>query len=234
MIIIKEEYQKNNYLRANEGYSLRNKNIEYKTLVIHTTNGRANSSIGAERNFLIMSKDVSAHYLVSKTGDTFQLLNPAEYVAWHTGKTFTPDTANPSAIGVEVHFSPLEGFWNGLMWEEITRLARTYPGLNPQMHRSIAAPAGRKIDPSGVTDAGFAHWKKMRLTPYKIYTTTTRANIRKSVTRDSAVVTTLEAGTPVMSFDADIFFGETINGVSRWRYAVGLGYIFEPLLKARS
>jgi len=234
MIIIKEEYQKNKHLKPNEGYSLRNKSIEYKTLVIHTTNGRANSSIEAERNFLIMSKDVSAHYLVSKTGDTFQLLDPKEYMAWHTGKTFTPDTANPSAIGVEVHFSPLEGFWNGLMWEEITKLANFNPKLSPVMHRQIAAPAGRKIDPSGVTDAGFAHWKKMRFLPYTMYYTTSRANIRQSATRYSKVVVTLEANTPVMSFDGDIFFGENINGISRWRYAVGLGYIFEPLLKARS
>lgn len=233
MIIIKEEYQKNNHLKPNEGYSLRNKTIEYKTLVIHTTNGRANTSIEAERNFLIKSKDVSAHYLVSKAGETFQLLNPREYTAWHTGKTFTPDTANPSSIGVEVHFSPLEGFWNGLMWEEVTRLANAYPILNPLMHRQIAAPAGRKIDPSGVTDTAFTHWKKMRLLSYKIYYTTTRANIRQSATRDSAVITTLEENTPVMSFDADIFFGESIGGISRWRYAVGLGYIFEPLLRAR-
>jgi N-acetyl-anhydromuramyl-L-alanine amidase AmpD len=184
-----------------------------------------------ELNFLLRSPDVSAHYLVSKRGEIVQMLDPLNYMAWHTGRTRDiTKYGNPHAIGVEVHFTPGEGFWTGEMWMGITEIARKFPLLERVTHRYIATPAGRKIDPSGVTDEFFAYWAKHFLRPFSIYKTMTRTNVRKNPTRNSQVITTLTEGTSVFSFNGDVVFGEEINGNNRWRYVLGLGYIYEPLL----
>ena len=231
MITIKPEYQKNNKLPPGTGYSQRSPTLTYHSLVIHTTNGRAGSSFSAELNYLITSPDVSAHYIVSKTGEIVQMLEPANYMAWHTGRTKDiTKYGNPHAIGVEVHFSPLEGMWTGEMWDAITELARKYITLEKVTHREIATPPGRKIDPSGISDEGFAYWKKNYPRPYSIYKATTRVNIRERPTRDSKILATINQDASVFSFNGDVVFGEEIDGSNRWRYVNCCGYVFEPLL----
>jgi N-acetyl-anhydromuramyl-L-alanine amidase AmpD len=231
MIIIKPEYQKNNKLPEGTGYSQRNPSLRYNSLVIHTTNGRAGSSFEAELNFLINSPDVSAHYIVSKSGTIVQMLDPTNYMAWHTGKT-TDITkyGNPHAIGVEVHFSPSEGIWTGEMWDAITELARKYFELEKVTHRQIATPPGRKIDPSGITDVAFDYWKKNYLRPYSIYKANTRLNIREQPTKSSKILATIDTNVTLFSFNGDIVFGDEIEGNNRWRYVNCFGYVYEPLL----
>lgn len=159
------------------------------------------------------------------------MLDPLNFMAWHTGRTRDINKyGNPHAIGVEVHFTPGEGFWTGEMWEGITAIARKYPLLERVTHRYIAIPTGRKIDPSGVTDEFFAYWASNILRPYSMYRTSVRTNVRKSPTRNSQVVTTLSENASVFSFNGDVVFGEEIADSNRWRYALGLGYIYEPLL----
>ena len=159
------------------------------------------------------------------------MLEPARFMAWHTGRTRDiTKYGNPHAIGVEVHFTPGEGFWTGEMWMGITTLARNFPTLERVTHRYIATPPGRKIDPSGVTDEFFAYWAKNFLRPYGVYRTTTRTNVRKNPTRNSQVITTLEEEATTFSFHGDVVIGEEIAGNNRWRYVLGLGYIYEPLL----
>jgi hypothetical protein len=159
------------------------------------------------------------------------MLEPAHYMAWHTGRTRDLNKyGNPHAIGVEVHFTPGEGFWTGEMWLGITTLARKYPSLEKVTHRYIAIPKGRKIDPSGASDEFFTHWAQNFLRPHSIHKTVTRTNVRKTPTRNSQIITTLSEGASVFSFSEDVVLGEEIAGNNRWRYALGLGYIFEPLL----
>lgn len=159
------------------------------------------------------------------------MLDPLHYMAWHTGRTRDiTKYGNPHAIGVEVHFTPREGFWTGEMWMGITEIARKFPLLERVTHRYIAVPKGRKIDPSGVNDEFFAYWSRHFLRPYGLYRTNTRTNIREKPTRHSTVVTTLPEGSSLFSFNGDVVIGEEISGNNRWRYALGLGYVFEPLL----
>jgi N-acetyl-anhydromuramyl-L-alanine amidase AmpD len=234
MITIKPEYQKNNKLPPGTGYSPRSQTLPYSSLVIHTTNGKAGSSFNAELNYLINSPDVSAHYIVSKTGDIVQMLDPMKFMAWHTGKTKDiTKYGNPHAIGVEVHFSPSEGVWTGEMWDAITELARLYIRLEKVTHRGIAIPPGRKIDPSGISDDGFNYWAKNFHRPYSIYKATSNANIRESPTRDSKILATIKQDATVFSFNGDVVFGESIDENNRWRFVNSLGYIYEPLLATK-
>lgn len=155
-------------------------------------------------------------------------------MAWHTGRTKDiTKYGNPHAIGVEVHFTPGEGIWNGNMWDAITQLARKFIKLERVTHREIATPPGRKIDPSGVTDEGFLYWRANLHRPYIIYEPTTRVNMRERPTRNSKILATIEQTSSVFSFNGDIVFGEEIDGTNRWRFVNNLGYIFEPLLVAK-
>jgi len=159
------------------------------------------------------------------------MLDPTNYMAWHTGKTTDMTKyGNPHAIGVEVHFSPSEGIWTGEMWDAITELARKYFELEKVTHRRIATPPGRKIDPSGITDAGFAYWKKNYLRPYSIYKANTRLNIREQPTKSSKVLATIDTNVSLYSLNGDIVFGDEIDGNNKWRYVNCFGYVYEPLL----
>jgi N-acetylmuramoyl-L-alanine amidase CwlA len=162
------------------------------------------------------------------------MLDPINYMAWHTGKTKDiTKYGNPHAIGVEVHFSPSEGIWTGEMWDAITELARKFIMQEKVTHREIATPPGRKIDPSGISDEGFAYWKKNFHRPYSIYSAVTRSNIRQQPTKSSKIITTIDEGATVFSFNGDVVFGDQIDNSNRWRYVNSLGYIFEPLLASK-
>ena len=168
---------------------------------------------------MINSPDVSAHYIVSKSGQIVQILDPLNFMAWHTGKTTNlTKYGNPHAIGVEVHFTPGEGVWTGEMWDAITELARKYITLEKVTHRQIATPPGRKIDPSGITDDGFAYWKKNFHRPYSLYSSTNRVNLREQPSTKAKILATLEVNTKVYSINGDIVFGEEVNVSNRWRY----------------
>lgn len=141
-------HQKNLICPPGTGYSLRNQKSPYKSFVVHTTNGKQNSSSAAELEFLVRSPNVSAHFFVSKVGEVFQILDPENYTAWHAGEVSKESYSNSFSIGVEVHFTPQELYWNGYMWAGLTSLVRAYPGLELVTHRQIARPLGRKVDPS--------------------------------------------------------------------------------------
>lgn len=159
------------------------------------------------------------------------MLEPKSFMAWHTGRTKDiTKYGNPHAIGVEVHYTPGEGFWTGEMWDAITYLARVYMTLEKVTHREIAIPSGRKIDPSGITDDGFSYWRKNYHRPYSIYSANVRSNVREKPTRNSKIIGTVEKGATLYSINGDVTIGESIDGVDRWRYVNCAGYVFEPLL----
>lgn len=229
-MITRHSPQKNQLLLSGQGYSSRNPSTEYQTIVIHTTNGRIGTKFDNEVRYLLQSHEVSAHYVVSKSGEIVQILDPQHFVAWHTGKTAEARHGNLYAIGVEVHYTQGEGPWTGYMWDAITEIARLYPNCEVVTHRGVAVPKGRKIDPSGVSDYWFDFWKANRNRAYSLYTTKYRTNVREKSTTDSPIVTTLPEGFTVFSYDNDVVNGQTLNGSSSWRYVLGLGFIHEPLL----
>lgn len=213
------------------GYSLRSPNLPYRSLVVHSTNGRVGTKFENEVNYLINSLDVSSHYIVSKTGIIVQMLEPSRFMAWHTGSTEdVMKYGNPHAIGVEVHYTPGEGMWTGKMWEAITFLARKYEKLEKVTHRDIAVPKGRKIDPSGVTNESFAYWAVNYKSPYLMYTPKTKVNVREKPTTQSKILGTVNTDLPVFSFTADVTAGESVDGSTNWRFVNCTGYILDTLL----
>jgi N-acetyl-anhydromuramyl-L-alanine amidase AmpD len=136
------------------GYSKRNPYPATYSIILHTTNGRKNSSYTAEESFLFMSENVSAHFLVGKNGEITQLL-PTYLAAWHSGVTFNPLYGNNNTIGIEMHFTPGEKV-SDTQINTCHRLCQCLSDFvlirDVQSHRTVAKPKGRKIDPSNMSD----------------------------------------------------------------------------------
>ena len=141
------------------GYGPKRMRQNIKTIIIHTTGGRKGSSFAQEKNFLLHSRRVSAHFLVGKEGQVAQIL-PVEYVAWHAGETINNKKyGNEVSIGIECHLTFGEQ-WTDKMRAALTdlckQLVRQYDIEHIATHRE-AAP-GRKIDPLYWDDADFKLW----------------------------------------------------------------------------
>lgn len=216
-------------LKPGQGYSLRTGNSPYKSFVVHTTNGAANSRSEAELAFLVNSPNVSAHYLIGKDGTIYQVLDPVHYVAWHAGEVSRDAYANLNSIGVEVHFTPKEVNWSGYMYAGLTRLARIHKGLELVTHRFIARPAGRKIDPSGFTDAQFSKWSKSLEQPYKIAKLQVNCNVRSLPEFGNNIIAVYPKGSTVV-IEAIGTEGAVYNNNNLWYNCNWLGYIHASLL----
>ena len=145
------------------GYDLRSPGTKPSGIVVHTTNGHVGTAFSAEAGYLCNAAAVSAHYLVGKAGEVVAFLAPGPYRAWHAGNARL-FWGNDETIGIECHFTP------GEEWTEAQRAALTalvqslmadfaIPNTRIAAHRAVALPPGRKIDPSGWSDADFATWR---------------------------------------------------------------------------
>lgn len=219
-------------LQPGQGYSLRQGNSPYKTFVVHTTNGAQGSKSEAELNFLVKSVNVSAHFLIGKDGTIYQILDPARYVAWHAGEVSKDIYNNYNSIGVEVHYTPKELYWTGEMLAGLTRLARVYKDLERVTHRFIARPVGRKIDPSGMTDAQFHNWSKLLNEPYSLASLKLNANIRSVPKFGNNIVTVYPEKTTVV-VSRDPVEGDLYNNSNLWYYCNWLGYVHSSLVELR-
>ena len=76
-------------------YSFRKKNKIVKYIVIHYT-GMKNLQL-AYHKLTNNSSNVSAHYLISRDGNIFNLLCP-KYKAWHAGKSKWKNHTNINAV----------------------------------------------------------------------------------------------------------------------------------------
>jgi len=148
--------------RVGQGYSRRT--ITRPTsMVIHTTNGNKGSSFAGEARFLRNSPDVSAHYLIGKSGQIAEILPPS-WQAWHAGVARSGYSNNQS-IGIECHHAVGET-WPLAQIAALTWLTRmlmdtyTIPLERIETHRAIALPAGRKVDPSDWSDSEFYAWRQ--------------------------------------------------------------------------
>lgn len=149
------------------GWDNRSKNPKELTIVLHTTNGQKNSSFENEVKYLLNSPNVSAHYIVSKDTRVVEML-PIELRAWHAGVVSEPRYNNNNTIGIEMHYTPGESI-EPEQKDNTRSLVRhimqngKYKISDIVMHRSVARPKGRKIDPSNFTDLEFAAWKEITL-----------------------------------------------------------------------
>jgi len=141
------------------------------SIVIHTTNGNKGSSFSAEANYLRDSPDVSAHFLVGRSGQIAQILHPA-WEAWHAGKAVAA-YQNLYSIGIENHHAVGEA-WTAeqhaaLTWlVEQLMLEYAIPNTKIDTHRYVAIPGPtttpdsaqwRKSDPNDWSDQDFYAWR---------------------------------------------------------------------------
>ena len=159
-----------------------------------------------------------------------QLLDPTRFTAWHSGNVSNAKYSNAQSIGVEVHYTPGEGLWTGEMWQALTFLANMYPNLELVTHRGIAVPRGRKIDPSGISDAEFTYWILNRTRPNHLVTTNVRSNLREAPTKQSRIISTIPENTNLFTFKDDTVEGQLIAGTNVWRRVNCGAFILESLI----
>jgi hypothetical protein len=138
-------------------------------VVIHTTNNARATIFAAEIKFLLESPDVSTHFLISKTGQIVQLLDPRACEAWHAGQSVAAWN-NDHSIGIELHVSvgevPTGAQKDACAW--LCRKLMAQFGMTPELietHRAIALPKGRKSDPEGWPDADVYRWRSTLAAP---------------------------------------------------------------------
>jgi len=126
--------------------------ISPRLIVIHYT---GTNSDGSALNWLTQKgSGVSAHLLISKAGQVWQLA-PFNRRAWHAGKSyysgkgFTTSDVNSHSIGIE-----LTGIGDSFPNAQINALVNIVDALRAIYriidvvgHDFVAVPAGRKVDP---------------------------------------------------------------------------------------
>lgn len=148
--------------KVNIGYGPKRPLDTIRTIVVHTTGGRKGSLFEQEKNFLLYSRRVSAHFLVGKQGQIAEIL-PVEYTAWHAGSTIDDRTyGNSVSIGIECHLTYGEK-WTEEMKTALTDLCRNlvvkYPSIEYIVTHRFIAPK-RKVDPIYWDDEDFNNWSK--------------------------------------------------------------------------
>lgn len=181
-----------------------------RMLVIHATAGPFWSSL----NWLLNpASRVSAHYLISKPGRIYRLVDE-RYVAWHAGASawrgMGSDLIALSSIGIELVNDntgkdpyPAEQL-AAATWLCKTLIARHHIDRSMVVrHLDIAVPTGRKSDPAGLPWATFVSglYDNPAPTPppqigrYKVRAAVTAgATIRSAPRRNAAVLGRLRAG----------------------------------------
>ena len=129
-------------------------------LVIHATAGSARGALAWLTSPL---SRVSAHYLITKSGQIYQLV-PEDRAAWHAGRaSWQGETAiNELSIGIELENAnderdPYPPEQIDALLDLAAEKVEKYH-IAPQMvvrHRDIAVPKGRKTDPAGFPWAEF-------------------------------------------------------------------------------
>ena len=152
---------KNLVYPLNHGYARRFSTKSSLSIVIHTTGNAKITSFESEEKHLFHSRHVSTHFLVSRDGRIIQHLPTDIFAAWHAGATTKIDYSNQRTIGIEMHHSvpdePLQE-QKDLAAKLCQELMKKHTIREIVMHRTIAKPKGRKIDPTNFTDHDFNEW----------------------------------------------------------------------------
>lgn len=155
------------------------------TIIIHTTNGNKGTTSEHEADYILNSRSISAHYLIGKSGELYEFLDPMKYIAYHAGCVKAIKWSNIYAIGIEIHNTPKEGAVNTQQKATLDTLVRyliqkfkiDYTHIDT--HRNVAVfckphifagKLGRKIDPSGFSDIKFYAWRDSLKAPLPIHT----------------------------------------------------------------
>lgn len=229
--------------------------LDIRSLIVHTTNGKAGSSLSSEATYISNSTDISSHYLIGKYGEIIEFLDPAHYIAYHAGCVKSTTFSNLFSIGIEMHNTVSEGTCTPLQLKALYILTKDLISRfdikesNIETHRNVAVfcpgkknagKLGRKIDPSGFPDSMFYSWRSSLyiyepLIEYRVIGNT--VNIRNSPQiNDNNIVGTLTYGDTFTSAALKVDEkGELIKGKNTWAHVTkgkhnginidGLGFV---------
>jgi N-acetyl-anhydromuramyl-L-alanine amidase AmpD len=199
-------YNKQQHYPINHGYDRRDGTPV--SLVIHSTSSsKKNTRFEAEANYLYQSNDVSAHYLIGKSGQIVQFLAPLMWSAWHAGAAL-PHWQNERSIGIELHHSVDDPPYpkaqlDALTWLAKDIMARYHLAANDvETHGQIALPGpyDRKHDPHNWPHDDFLVWRAT-LTSSQFYRTKYRMAVYEQRKGRGPAWGTIEAN-QIVSFDA--------------------------------
>jgi hypothetical protein len=188
---------------------------QIRAILVHTTNGNPASTFDAEAEYLRDSKDVSSHYLIGKDGHITEIL-PLDHIAWHSGDCLDNDYENKWSIGIEMHWTPALGVIPDTIIDSLTNLVRDlikrFNIRKIERHRAQAIDKsghlGRKIDPSGFSDAAFIAWRTAlfstaisKVVPYTVQVDTPIYESRNTKTIALNGTAKIAAGTRITTDD---------------------------------
>lgn len=213
------------------GYQPRSSRLTgYRSLIVHTTNGRKGTTLHAEAQYIAYSRDISAHYLIGKQGEIIQFLDPRFYIAYHAGCVKATAYSNIYAAGIEMHNTPTEGHITDAQFYALDWLTRklladlNIQAANVETHRNVAVfcgttMLGRKIDPSGFPDSEFYAWRKT-LFPAVVYRVINPKGVyirqAPKVDIDNVAGVLLYNDTFIGGDIKDDENGQYINGTNKW------------------
>lgn len=158
-------FVKSDMYLVGHGYDLR-PDTPLSGVCLHSTEGGRGSRFEHECIYLRDSPLVSAHYVVSKSGQIERILDPGPFRAWHAGMSRWQGRAgcNDFQVGVEIHhtsgevYPPLQMEATQWLCRELMRDHPTITHAGVTAHRWVALPPGRKVDPTNISDAELVAW----------------------------------------------------------------------------
>lgn len=162
-------YDKANTYPIDHGYDVRAH--APTAIVVHSTEGGREQSLPSAASYLYASANVSSHYLIGRTGEIIQFLEPLRYSAWHAGTAEAP-FVNQRSIGIECLHSQGE-LWpavqkDALAWLLQSLIAQySIPARLIETHGQIAIPGPyqRKVDPTNWPHDQFIVWRDALYAP---------------------------------------------------------------------
>ena len=122
-----------------------------RLIVLHSTGGSFASAISW---LMSRASQVSAHYVVSRTGEVRKLA-PLSDVTWHAGKAEWRGETRVNEVSIGVEMEHVDGCqdWPAAQVAAVARLIAglraVYGPLPVTSHAYVARPRGRKQDPLG-------------------------------------------------------------------------------------
>ncbi len=140
-------------------------------LIVHSTEGVIGQTFVNAATYLYTSAKVSAHFLIGRSAEIVQFLDPRRYAAWHAGAALH-DYINPRSIGIECLHARSEP-WPAVQKDALAWLLKqicdqfAIPADRVETHGQVALPGPyiRKRDPTDWLYPAFVVWRDQVLAP---------------------------------------------------------------------
>jgi len=162
-------YAKAQRYPVGHGYSMRPG--DPVSVVVHSTEGAQGQTLSSAASYIYTSSAISAHYLIGRSAEIIEFLNPNQYAAWHAGNAQSA-YLNENSIGIECLHAKGEN-WpaaqkDALAWllqQLCTNYAIPSTLIDTHGQVAIAGPYIRKIDPTNWAHADFILWRDALFAP---------------------------------------------------------------------